>query len=66
MGFDPGRLIYLQIAVATGLGNNDISQLKVYSIEGGELTRCQDVEALRLRPHFRVIRPIKIDTTSSL
>jgi uncharacterized protein (DUF362 family) len=66
MGFDPGRLIYLQIAVATGLGNNDISQLKVYSIEGGELTRCQDVEALRLRPHFRVIRPIKVDTTSSL
>ncbi len=55
MGFDPLRLIYLQVAAEAGLGVNDIPRLKVYTPQAGELIACSDVPALRFDPPFRVI-----------
>jgi uncharacterized protein (DUF362 family) len=56
MGFDPCELIYLKMAAAAGLGDNDISKLRVYVVERGEVIPCRDIEALRVHPRFSVIR----------
>jgi uncharacterized protein (DUF362 family) len=58
MGFDPLNLIYLQVAHEAGLGCHDVSQLKVYTAEHGELIRVNDVERLRLQPPMKVISDI--------
>jgi uncharacterized protein (DUF362 family) len=59
MGFDPCELIYLRMAAGAGLGCNDISRLRVYVAERGEVTPVRDIEALRVQPHFKVLRDIK-------
>ena len=59
MGFDPEKLIYLQMAAAAGLGENKISRLRIFISEGNELIQCPDVEALRAQPPMVVIRNIK-------
>jgi uncharacterized protein (DUF362 family) len=58
MGFNPRELIYLQVAQEAGLGCNDITQLKVYTAEQGEIIGVCDVERLRLKPAMKVIRDI--------
>lgn len=55
MGFDPQRLIYLQVAVGAGLGENDIRKLHVYTLQAGELALCVDVRLLRVAPPFIVL-----------
>jgi hypothetical protein len=71
MGFDPQQTIYLKMAAAAGLGENDVSRLKVYlaqdadkvhpsdKVHPGELVPCPDLEALRARPRMYVIRNIQ-------
>ena len=58
MGFDPGRLIYLQIAAEAGLGSNDLNRLKAYVVEDGRIVPCYDLDKERANPPFRVIRNI--------
>ncbi len=58
IGFDPRELIYLQVAAAAGLGCNDLSRLKFYVAEGNRLSLCGDLEPMRARPPFHVIRDI--------
>jgi uncharacterized protein (DUF362 family) len=58
MGFDPQRLIQLQVAAAAGLGNNNLAQLCIYVVENGNIVPCQDLEGLRIQPPFTVIRDI--------
>lgn len=55
MGFDPRKVIYLQVAAKAGLGTNQVSRLRVYEARDGDLHRCRDLARLRLRPRFRVI-----------
>lgn len=54
MGYDPCQLIYLQVAREVGLGCNDLSQLKVYTAEQGQIVPVEDVERLRLQPPMKV------------
>ena len=58
MGFDPQRLIYLQVAAAAGLGESDLSKLRAYTVQGGALVPCPDLGALRADPPFRVVSNI--------
>ena len=58
MGFNPQRLIYLQVAAEMGLGTNDLGRLHLYVVQEGNVVPCADPEALRIRPRFRVIRGI--------
>ncbi len=55
MGFDPLKLIYLQIAAAAGLGEIDPRKFEVYTVEIGGLVRCRDAAGLRIEPPFRVL-----------
>jgi uncharacterized protein (DUF362 family) len=55
MGFDPLKIIYLRVAAGIGLGCNQVSRLRLYEARGGELRRCRDLDALRLKPRFRLI-----------
>ena len=57
-GFDPLKLIYLKMACAAGLGENDPDRLIFYTGEAGEWVRCADPSALRVDPPFRVISGI--------
>ena len=57
-GFDPLKLIYLNMASAAGLGENDPARLTIYTEQDGELIRCADADALRVDPPFRVISGI--------
>ncbi|NLS79531.1 MAG: DUF362 domain-containing protein [Chloroflexi bacterium] len=57
MGFDPQKLIYLQVATAAGLGESDLGKLRVYAAQGAEFAPC-DPAALRADPPFRVISNI--------
>ncbi len=59
MGFDPLKLIYLDIAHKAGLGENDISKLEIFTHDNGELLQCPDVRTLRLNPPMQVISNIK-------
>jgi uncharacterized protein (DUF362 family) len=58
MGFDPQQLIYLKMAAAAGLGQNDITKLSIFCSEGGEPVICTEPEKLRLNPPFQVISDI--------
>jgi uncharacterized protein (DUF362 family) len=58
-GFDPLNLIYLQVAAATGLGENDVAKLDLLTEQDGEIIRCADPAALRVDPPFRVISGIQ-------
>jgi uncharacterized protein (DUF362 family) len=64
MGFDPLRLIYLQIAAQNGLGTNDISQLRVFTDRGGSLIPCNELASWRATPPFRVITWVKGEEVS--
>jgi uncharacterized protein (DUF362 family) len=59
VGFDPQRLVYLQVANRVGLGTNDVHQLRVYTVQDGEPVLCSDLKSLRIYPPFRVISGIK-------
>jgi uncharacterized protein (DUF362 family) len=54
-GFDPLSIIYLKMAAAAGLGENDPARLILYTEKNGELVRCADPSALRVDPPFLVI-----------
>ena len=58
MGFDPQSLVYLRVAAGIGLGTNDLSQLHTFVVDDGAVVPCQDLEALRAEPPFRVISNI--------
>jgi uncharacterized protein (DUF362 family) len=59
MGFDPLKLVYLNVAAESGLGPNDLNRIKVYLYEDGQLAPCHDLAALRAPTPFRVISRIK-------
>jgi len=59
VGFDPQKLVYLRVAREAGLGTNDISQMHVYVVQNGQVVPCQDLNAVRIDPPFRVISGIK-------
>lgn len=61
MGYDPQQLIYLRLAAEAGLGENDISRLRVYLARAGDVSLCRDVSALRADPPLRVISHIVED-----
>ena len=46
------------MAEAAGLGSNDLSGLRIYSVQDGAIVPCPDIEALRACPPLRVIRGI--------
>lgn len=64
MGFDPLKLVYLKVASSMGLGCNVVARLKIYMVENGELVPCPELEPLRAKPAFRVIRDILGETES--
>lgn len=55
MGFDPLKLIYLQVAAAAGLGEIDPRKIEAYTVEIGGLVRCRDAAGLRFQTPFDVI-----------
>lgn len=59
MGFDPARIIYLQVAAEVGLGVADLGHLAVFEARDGELVRSPDVERLRAARPFRVFVGVK-------
>ena len=59
MGFDPLKLIYLNVAASVGLGCNDVRDLRVYTAQDGDLDVCHDIDRLRLDPAFTVITGVK-------
>jgi uncharacterized protein (DUF362 family) len=58
MGFDPQRLVYLRTAAEIGLGCNDLSQLRIYTVADKTIVPCEDLDSVRAKPPFRVIRDI--------
>jgi len=56
MGFEPTKMPYLRLAGNLGLGPNDVREIVVYALEGGELVRCQDLGPYMVDPPFEVIR----------
>lgn len=58
MGFDPGSLIYLQVAASAGLGTNDLNELCIYLVQDGEVVPCPDLDAYRITPPLRVLTGI--------
>jgi hypothetical protein len=46
------------MAADAGLGSNDLSGLRIYSVQDSAIVPCPDIEALRARPPLRVIRGI--------
>jgi uncharacterized protein (DUF362 family) len=63
MGFDPQKLIYLNLAAAAGLGENDLNRLNIFTEQNGEIIHCTDLDSLRANPPFRVISNIKDEET---
>ncbi len=58
-GFDPGELIYLQVAAQAGLGERRVERLRVYTLREGGLALCADPGALRVQPALRVISGLR-------
>ena len=58
MGFDPQALVYLRVAAESGLGTNDLSQLRVHEVDGDAIVPCRDLSALRAQPAMRVVSGI--------
>lgn len=58
MGFDPRHLIYLRVAADAGLGCNDLSKLRIYTVQDGKLAPCSDLDPLRAHPPLRVLSNI--------
>jgi uncharacterized protein (DUF362 family) len=58
MGFDPARLVYLNVASAVGLGDNNLANLRIYEVVDGSVLPCRSLEALRAPEPFQVIRDI--------
>jgi uncharacterized protein (DUF362 family) len=58
-GFDPQKLVYLEVAAQAGLGTNDLSDLALYTVVNGAVVPCQNIDDLRACPPFRVISGIK-------
>ena len=58
MGFDPLKLIYLKMAHQAGLGQNDPTCLHIYTGEGDKITPCDNINKIRTKEPFRVIRDI--------
>jgi uncharacterized protein (DUF362 family) len=56
MGFEPTKMPYLRLAGDLGLGPNDVREMAIYALEGGELVRCQDLGPYMADPPFEVIR----------
>ncbi|MGE5222068.1 MAG: DUF362 domain-containing protein, partial [Omnitrophica WOR_2 bacterium] len=59
MGFEPQEILYLRLAAGAGLGEIEISRLRVYTEQEGEIIACPDVARLRIDPPFRVIKNIQ-------
>ncbi len=58
MGFDPAELVYLKVAHAAGLGDNNLANLRIYEALEGAIIPCCNLEALRAPVPFQVIRDI--------
>ncbi|MCC6442821.1 MAG: DUF362 domain-containing protein [Armatimonadetes bacterium] len=64
MGFDPRKIVYLRVAAETGLGTNDLADLRLYSVGDGEIVPCARPETLRAQPRFRVITGVAGDDSA--
>jgi uncharacterized protein (DUF362 family) len=58
MGFNPLNLIYLKMAKQAGLGQNDPRYLHIYTVDGDKITPCSNIESIRTKEPFKVIRDI--------
>ncbi len=58
MGYDPARLVYLQVAAGAGLGTRDLNELHLYLVQDGEVVSCPDLDAYRIKPPLRVLSGI--------
>ena len=64
MGFDPQELVYLRLAAEAGLGSNQLSNLKVFTVQAHPVTGADtvvpvtDLSSLRCNPPFKVIRNV--------
>ena len=58
MGFDPQRLVYLQVATQAGLGVNDLRRLQVFTERDGDWLAVADLSEWRADPPFRVVSGI--------
>lgn len=61
MGFNPAEMVYLNVACAVGLGDNNLANLHIYEVIDGSIVPCRSLEALRAPEPFRVIRDIMGD-----
>jgi uncharacterized protein (DUF362 family) len=59
MGFDPAKLVYLQVAAEAGLGVADVSRLRVLEATEGGIFPSPDVERLRAARPFRVFTGVR-------
>lgn len=59
MGFDPARIIYLQVAAEAGLGVADVSRLRVLESTPEGIDACRDLARLRASRPFRAITGVK-------
>jgi uncharacterized protein (DUF362 family) len=59
MGFDPAELIYLRMAVETGLGSNRLSELHCYTVKDNELVSCPALDLYKADPPFEVNSMLK-------
>jgi uncharacterized protein (DUF362 family) len=58
VGFDPQRLVYLQVAAEAGLGVNDLRCLHVFALQDGDWRSAADIGEWRADPPFRVVSGI--------
>jgi uncharacterized protein (DUF362 family) len=59
LGFDPERLVYLDVAAKAGLGTNVLGELRAYEVRDGSIAACHGLAALRVDPPFQVVSNIK-------
>jgi uncharacterized protein (DUF362 family) len=59
MGFDPARIVYLQVAADAGLGPAELSRIKILVQRDGKIVRAPDPEELRAARPFRVFAGVR-------
>ncbi|NLG28435.1 MAG: hypothetical protein GX557_11020 [Chloroflexi bacterium] len=62
MGFDPAKLVYLQVAARANLGPTNLANIRVFLAEDGRVTPCHDLAGLRAPRPFSIIRGIPCET----
>lgn len=56
MGFDPRGIGYLKMAAERGLGRNNLEEIRLYEVRGGEVVPCDDLRKFISKTPFDIIR----------